>query len=139
MIRHKFVIVIDGVQFINSVNFKSLSDLFQNIEMINTDGFDFELTITKRRTSNMETSINEAKIEADLFADKLALIENHNIISLKYLGYLDEENILRHEKKGVVVSAGMTALIKDQAKYYSDLAEKNIFNSNTNLGLKKSI
>lgn len=138
MIRHKFALVIDGVQYMKPVDLHSISDLFQNIEMINTSGFDFELTINKRRTTHIETSIIEAKIEADQFVDKLALIENHNITSLKYLGFLDEKNIHIHEKKDVVVSAAMTALINEPTKFYSESARKNIFNSNSNLGLKRA-
>lgn len=138
MIRHKFTLVVDGVQYLKPVDFKSISDLFQNIELINTSGFDFELTIVKRRTIDIETSIIEAKNEADQFADKLALIENHNIILLKYLGYLDEKNNLVSEKNNVVVNVGLSALIDDPTKYYTVLIRKNIFESTANLGLKRA-
>lgn len=140
MIKHKFHLVIEGLQFMKPkpINLAMISEQFRNLEIVNVSGFDYELFVTKRRTTPIEISIKEAKIEGEQFVDRLSLIENHDIVSFEYLGYLDEHNKLQKESKGVTIKARASALLSNPSEYYNDPVRKKILKTNSNVGLKRA-
>jgi hypothetical protein len=134
MIKHKFKLNI-SIQIDNSVKFGSISDKFRNIEMFESADGKMDLIVTKRLTFPIELSINEATAEVNDLVDRLALIDNHKIDSLEYLGYEDENANFIQPKKNVVIKAELGCLIQNAQKYYENSDRKKLLTKTNNQGL----
>lgn len=140
MVKHKFQLVIDGLQFNqSSVTFEEISEDFKNIELFDLNDIDsnFELIVTNQETSPIQISIDEAKRLADEFADRLSLIKNHDIKFLQYVGYFNNNEVFVLDKKVIALKPGTGHIIYNPKKYYSELHQKNIINDPKNSSLKR--
>ncbi len=135
MIKHIFEISITGTLIKGTVSFKNISDRYRNTEMIQLPNGNLQLVITKRITRKIDTSIEEARREADDLVDRLSLLDNHFITSLDYKGYLEGENKLKNPKEKVEYSATWIFELDAPNKYYNNEKIKRILNKVDNLGV----
>src|SRR5688572_6461027 len=93
MHKHKFELIMDGVQFGNPKTVIGFLGKFSNVELTSVDEWNgiFDLIIQEKTASTIEKSIEVAKELANEFVDKLSLIENHDVTSLRYLGHIDAD------------------------------------------------
>lgn len=135
MIRHQFDISISGTSIDGNVLFARISQRFRNTEMSQLREGVLRLTVTKRQTHPIQISIDEAKIEANDLADRLALIDNHDISSLIYRGYIDEQGQTIEEEIKRGSSASMTGHLNTPQVYYELPDKRTILDKGDNLGV----
>nr|WP_319998875.1 hypothetical protein [uncultured Draconibacterium sp.] len=135
MNKHLFEISIIGTELRGTVSFKSISEKYRNTEMIQLPNGNFQLIITKRDSYPDRISIEEAKFEANELVDRMALLPNHYISSLKYIGYKKGDDILVEAEQDVEYSATMIGTLENPNEYYNQKEIKEILNKNDDLGI----
>lgn len=138
MIRHIFEVSINGLNIPEKVSFGNISERYRNIEMSHSSNGSLLLTITKRKTNPINVSINEAKNEANELVDRLALLDNHHVTNLEYLGFKNKEDVLTKEKKDVTVKVSTLGLIINPTEFYNRDANKHLLNKKDNLGVLRT-
>ncbi|HEY9169434.1 MAG TPA: methylamine utilization protein MauJ [Lutibacter sp.] len=135
MIQHIFEITNIGTQIADSVSFESISERYRNITMTQTSNLTMQLSITKRITNPINISINEAKEEANELVDRLILIPNHNITSLKYLGFKDGDENIRKQREKSNAKSILVGLISDPKNYYNKPENIRLLDKKDNIGI----
>lgn len=137
MIQHQFEITISGTEISGTVSFSRISARFRNTKMTQERKDVFKLLVSKRATSPIQISIDEATIEVNDLVDRLMMIDGHNITSLTYKGYINEVGnlIIEKENHGFKFEASLKGLINDPQKFYEHEDRKAIFNKTDNLGV----
>ena len=135
MNRHIFEISIVGTAFKGTVSFKDISEKYRNTEMVQLSNGNFQLIITKRVSHPDKISIEEAKIEANELVDRLALLPNHYISSLRYNGYKRDDDTLVEAAQDVEYSATMIGTLDNPNEFYNQKGIKEILNKDDNLGV----
>ena len=128
MIKHKFRLVIKGVNLGKSMSFKEISERFSNTILDQTSDGNFEITISKTESRRIEITKREAYIEATELVDRLSLINNHDIKELRYLGYEKDETEFVKEKADLKAKVSMIGRIEDPKSFYSKPNNLKIFN-----------
>lgn len=120
------------------MKFGSISNKYRNIEMFESTDGNMDLVVTKRVTSPIHISINEAKAEVNDLVDHLSLIDNHKIDSLEYLGYENESAVWVPANNNVVIRTQLGCLIQDAQKYYENPERKKLLTKTSNQGLLRT-
>ena len=135
MIQHIFEIAINGTNIKKPISLEFISEKYRNIILSQTSIDKMQLVITKRETNPINTSINEAKEEANEFVDRLILIPNHRITSFSYLGYKDGIGKFRKNGNKTQKEITLTSNIDNPEEYYSKPENIRLLNKKDNFGV----
>ena len=137
MNAYKFNVVISSISLGKSFAFKDISPLLRNSSIAQVSNDEICIEITKGRTRPEDVALNEAASEVEELLDRLALIDNHRIVSFQYVGFTDENGTFHKPSRQGGAFATATAGIPDPDKYYGNEQQKKILAGRINPGIAR--
>jgi hypothetical protein len=135
MIKHKFILSMNGIIFEKPVSFSKISERFRNVTISENPDGDLELIVVKQGTRSLELLTKEAKIEANELVDRLSILESHRVRSMSYIGYYDSsEKFVPYEEKQDI-KRKLFRIIRNPEFYYSQDTVKTLINSKKHSGI----
>jgi hypothetical protein len=134
---YSFVVEVHGVSLGTKVAFDAISLLFRNSTMSQNGPNEVLVEVVKARTWPEELALNEAALEVDDLLDRIALIDNHRVVSIRYIGYRDAFGTLNEPRRAGGLSATATAGLPQPAKYYGLDQQRTILDGRLNAGLSR--
>ena len=83
MHTYHYVAEIHGIELGVPVAFSNLAPMLRNTSMEQHSSSEVLIRVTKSRTWPEDIAMNEARIAVEDLLDRLSLIDNHRIISIK--------------------------------------------------------
>ena len=137
MKTYSFVVEVHGVSLGAKVAFDAISLLFRNSTMNQNGPNEVVVEVAKAHTSPEEVALNEATREVDDLLDRIALIDNHRIVSIRYIGYRDESGTFHQPRRTRSSSATATAGLHEPSQYYGLERQRTILDGRLNPGLSR--
>jgi hypothetical protein len=137
MNTYHYTAEIQGMSLGMPIALATISPMLRNTSMEQGVENEINIHVMKSRTWPEEIAMNEATLEVEDLVDRLSLIDNHHVISVKYTGYHDEnDNFHKPRKTGGFYANAVTSL-PDPLRYYECERQKKILSGRLNPGLTR--
>ena len=137
MHTYHYVAEIHGIELGVPVAFSNLAPMLRNTSMEQHSSSEVLIRATKSRTWPEDIAMNEARIAVEDLLDRLSLIDNHRIISIKYIGYQNETGEFQESGTSVGSCATGIAGLPDPLAYYEHERQKRLLVGKLNPGLTR--
>jgi hypothetical protein len=137
MHRYRFTVELQGVSFENKLSFATISPLIRNATLEQVSPNVVSIEILKTRSYPDSIALQEATLEVEELLDRLALLDNHRVVSCQYTGYIDDAGTLHDPVRARMGGATLLSSFKDPASYYSQDRLKPLFCGRLNPGLAR--
>lgn len=137
MNRYLFIAEMPYVGLGNRVDLKSISPLLRNTAIEQSSDGELQIEVAKLRTWPENLALSEAESEVDELLDRLALFDNHRILSVRYKGFIDEQGQF-HASQGKRGFFGTpTAIITSPSAFYECEQQRKVLAGKINPGLAR--
>jgi hypothetical protein len=137
MYTYHFSAEICGISLGAPFKLVDVAPLLRNVLMEQGKPNEVIIQVVKSRTWPEDIAKNEAMLEVEDLVDRLSLIDNHRVTSVKYIGYYDGNNNFHPPPSKSGLSATLTAGLPDPLAYYTVDRQKNILVGKLNVGLTR--
>ena len=137
MYTYHYIAEIHGISLGAPVALATISPMLRNTSMEQGLENEIHIHVMKTRTWPEEIAMNEATLEVEDLVDRLSLIDNHRVISVKYTGYRNEGGIFCEPRKTDGWLASAVVDIPDPLRYYELERQKHILVGKLNPGLTR--
>lgn len=139
MYKYLYIAEIHGISLGQEFVLKDIAPMLHNSTIKQHSQNKVIISVLKARTWPEEIAMNEAILEVEDLVDRLSLLDNHRITSLKYFGY-EDDNGNPHEPdtlKKIGLFGTLEAGIPNPLLYYADGRQKKILVGKINPGLTR--
>jgi hypothetical protein len=137
MHTYHYTAEIRGISLGAPVALATISPMLRNTSMEQGGANEIKIHVTKTRTWPEQIALNEATLEVEDLVDRLALIDNHRVISVQYTGYQDDGGHFHEPRKTGGTNANAVAGLPDPVRYYELDRQKKILVGRLNPGLTR--
>lgn len=137
MDTYHYTAEIQGISLGVPIALATISPMLRNTSMEQGVENEINIHVMKSRTWPEEIAMNEATLEVEDLVDRLSLIDNHRVISVKYTGYHDKNDNFHEPRKTGGMYANAVASLQDPLRYYELGPQKKILAGRLNPGLTR--
>ncbi len=137
MYTYHYIAVIHGISLGAPVALATISPMLRNTSMEQGSANEIHIHVRKTRTWPEDIAQSEATLEVEDLLDRLSLIDNHRVLSVKYTGYDDESGTFHEPNKAGGSFGNAVAGLPDPLHYYELEQQKKILVGRLNPGLTR--